>query len=127
MNIFAFDRCPMQSASWLDDIRKNKMILESAQMLSTAVRMLDPDTNLSVYKLAYINHPCSKWARASRDNFKWLLSHMSWLYNQKSGSHASARLIPELQQYAENGYFSRDELTPFGVGVKNQNGGLDAF
>ena len=82
MNIFAFDRCPMQSASWLDDIRKNKMILESAQMLSTAVRMLDPDTNLSVYKLAYINHPCSKWARASRDNFKWLLSHMSWLYNQ---------------------------------------------
>tara|TARA_R110002050_G_scaffold67139_1_gene145463 strand:- start:4240 stop:4731 length:492 start_codon:yes stop_codon:yes gene_type:complete len=125
MNIFAFDRCPMQSASWLDDIRKNKMILESAQMLSTAVRMLDPDTNLSVYKLAYINHPCSKWARASRDNFKWLLSHMSWLYNQKSGSHASARLIPELQQYAENGYFSRDELTPFANCARNLERGVD--
>ena len=125
MNIFAFDRCPMQSASWLDDIRKNKMILESAQMLSTAVRMLDPDTNLSVYKLAYINHPCSKWARASRDNFKWLLRNMSWLYNQKSGSHASARLIPELQQYAENGYFSRDELTPFANCARNLERGVD--
>ena len=34
MNIFALDKCPMQSAQWLDDIRKNKMILESAQMLS---------------------------------------------------------------------------------------------
>ena len=40
MNIFALDQCPMQSALWLDDIRKNKMILESAQMLSTAVRLL---------------------------------------------------------------------------------------
>jgi hypothetical protein len=64
MNIFALSECPEQSALWLDDIRKNKMILESAQMLSTAIRWLDPDTTLPVYKLAYMNHPCSKWARA---------------------------------------------------------------
>jgi hypothetical protein len=38
MNIFALSECPEQSALWLDDIRKNKMILESAQMLSTAIR-----------------------------------------------------------------------------------------
>ena len=66
MNIFAFDKCPMRSALWLDDIRKNKMILESAQMLSTAVRALCPDTTLEVYKTAYLNHPCSKWARQSK-------------------------------------------------------------
>ena len=54
MNIFAFDKCPMRSALWLDDIRKNKMILESAQMLSTAVRALCPDTTLEVYKTAYL-------------------------------------------------------------------------
>ena len=96
MNIFAFDKCPMRSALWLDDIRKNKMILESAQMLSTAVRALCPDTTLEVYKTAYLNHPCSKWARQSRANFQWLLHHMSWLYNQKSGDHKSARLIPEI-------------------------------
>ncbi len=77
MNIFALSECPEQSALWLDDIRKNKMILESAQMLSTAIRRLDPDTTLPVYKLAYINHPCSKWARATRGNFMWLIKHMS--------------------------------------------------
>lgn len=29
MNIFATSSCPVQSALWLDDIRKNKMILEA--------------------------------------------------------------------------------------------------
>ena len=84
MNIFALDKCPMQSALWLDDIRKNKMILESAQMLSTAVRWLDPDTTLPVYKLAYMNHPCTKWARKSRANFSWLLSNICLLYTSPS-------------------------------------------
>ena len=125
MNIFAFDPCPMLSATWLDDVRKNKMILESAQMLSTAIRWLDPDTELPVYKLAYINHPCSKWARHSRDNFKWLLSHMSWLYNQKSGGHKSARLLPFFQQYADGGHFPREDLTPFANCARNQERGVD--
>ena len=65
----------MQSAWWLDDIRKNKMILESAQMLSTAVRVLCPDTDLSVYKVAYLNHPCTIWAAESPENCAWLLHH----------------------------------------------------
>lgn len=125
MNIFAFDKCPMQSALWLDDVRKNKMILESAQMLSTAVRWLDPDTTLPVYKLAYINHPCSKWARRSRANFKWLLSHMSWLFNQKSGAHKSARLIPLFQQYVDNGEFPNEELTEFANCARNLERGVD--
>ena len=125
MNIFAFDKCPMQSALWLDDVRKNKMILESAQMLSTAVRWLDPDTTLPVYKLAYINHPCSKWARKSRANFQWLLHHMSWLFNQKSGEHKSARLIPEFQKYADNGDFPDEYLTPFANCARNLERGVD--
>ena len=125
MNIFAFDKCPMRSALWLDDIRKNKMILESAQMLSTAVRALCPDTTLEVYKSAYLNHPCSKWARQSRANFKWLLHHMSWLYNQKSGDHKSARLIPEFQKYADDGDFPDEYLTPFANCARNLERGVD--
>jgi len=125
MNIFAFDKCPMQSALWLDDIRKNKMILESAQMLSTAVRALCPDTTLEVYKTAYLNHPCSKWARQSRANFQWLLHHMSWLYNQKSGEHKSARLIPEFQKYADDGDFPDEYLTPFANCARNLERGVD--
>ena len=125
MNIFAFDKCPMRSALWLDDIRKNKMILESAQMLSTAVRALCPDTTLEVYKTAYLNHPCSKWARQSRANFQWLLHHMSWLYNQKSGDHKSARLIPEFQKYADDGDFPDEYLTPFANCARNLERGVD--
>ena len=125
MNIFAFDKCPMRSALWLDDIRKNKMILESAQMLSTAVRALCPDTTLEVYKTAYLNHPCSKWARRSRANFQWLLHHMSWLYNQKSGEHKSARLIPEFQKYADDGDFPDEYLTPFANCARNLERGVD--
>ena len=125
MNIFAFDKCPMQSALWLDDVRKNKMILESAQMLSTAVRWLDPDTTLPVFKLAYINYPCSIWARKSRANFQWLLHHMSWLFNQKSGEHKSARLIPEFQKYADNGDFPDEYLTPFANCARNLERGVD--
>ena len=125
MNIFALSECPEQSALWLDDIRKNKMILESAQMLSTAIRWLDPDTTLPVYKLAYINHPCSKWARATRGNFMWLIKHMSALFNQKVGSHASSRLIPAFQHYAEYGQFPNEDLTDFANCARNQERGVD--
>ena len=125
MNIFALSRCPMQSAQWLDDIRKNKMILESAQMLSTAVRVLSPDTDLSVYKVAYMNHPCTIWARQSRDNFKWLLSHMSHLFLQKDGLHKSASLLTDFQKYADSGYFSSEGLTPFANCARNLERGVD--
>jgi len=125
MNIFALSRCPMQSAWWLDDIRKNKMILESAQMLSTAVRTLCPDTDLSVYKVAYLNHPCTIWARQSRGNFKWLLSHMSHLWLQKGGEHKSARLIPQLDEYSSTGYFPSEDLTDFANCARNLERGVD--
>jgi len=125
MNIFALSRCPMQSAWWLDDIRKNKMILESAQMLSTAVRVLSPDTDLQVYKVAYLNHPCTIWARQSRDNFKWLLSHMSHLFLQKDGLHKSANLLTDFQKYADSGDFPNEELTPFANCARNLERGVD--
>ena len=39
MNIFATSPSPDTSALWLDDVRKNKMILETAQLLSASVRI----------------------------------------------------------------------------------------
>lgn len=125
MNIFALSECPEQSALWLDDIRKNKMILESAQMLSTAVRWLDPDTKLPVYKLAHINHPCSKWARQSRGNFVWLLEHMIKLFTQKGGLHKSANLVPYFTEFAIHGDFPKYERTPFVNCARNLERGVD--
>ena len=41
MNIFHLDRDPVQSAQWMIDKHVVKMIVESAQLLSTAHRALD--------------------------------------------------------------------------------------
>lgn len=147
MNIFPFHKCPMQSALELDDVRKNKMILESAQMLSTAIRLLtgthfkvrsnsgktmvshwvlpDEDWELAIYKTNHINHPCAIWARESRGNFKWLLSWMSHLYLQKVGPHKSAELIPYFDEYAFVGKFPSEKLTPFVNCARNEGRGVD--
>lgn len=74
MNIFATDDSPLVSASNLDDKRLVKMILETGQLLSTAVRLNDVD-DIRLYKIAYLNHPCSRWARSSQGNFLWLAVH----------------------------------------------------
>jgi hypothetical protein len=85
MNIFVLDECPMQSARWLCDKHIVKMPLESAQMLSTAHRVIDGDEyadQVKLYKAAYINHPCSKWCRESKMNYRWLYAHFRTLVEE---------------------------------------------
>jgi hypothetical protein len=52
-----------------------KMILESAQMLSTAHRVIDKSDNELLYKEAHKNHPSTKWVRKSHLNYQWLYAH----------------------------------------------------
>ena len=70
MNIFVLDEDPKISAELMCDKHIVKMILESAQMLCSAFPQGE-----APYKKAFFNHPCSKWARASIDNYEWLLTH----------------------------------------------------
>lgn len=126
MNIFAYDPCPYKSALWLDDVRKNKMILESAQMLSTAMNILCPDHGEDVYKSTHPQHPSNVWARASRQNFIWLLSTMESMQIQRGGKHKSYRLIPLFRKFASNSSnFSKHELTPFANCARNKELGID--
>lgn len=90
MNIFVTYRCPRRSARVLDDKRVNKMILESAQMLGTALREHNaplgaiPKTKSGTpMKPAYVNHPCTVWARQTRNNYRWLLRHLTALCEEK--------------------------------------------
>jgi hypothetical protein len=73
-----------------------KMIIETAQLLSTAHRMLDGvqeaqktarGRNIKryvlsdsredhLYKSTHANHPSAVWARESLDNYKWLHAHL---------------------------------------------------
>ncbi len=70
MNIFAVDTDPKIAAQQLCDKHVVKMILESAQMLCSVFPNGD-----APYRRAFYNHPCTKWARESAENYEWLLDH----------------------------------------------------
>lgn len=74
MNIFVLDEDPRTSASYHNNRHVVKMIVESAQLLSTAHHALDgEDAIQGIYKSAHLNHPCTVWARESKQNYEWLL------------------------------------------------------
>lgn len=95
MNIFVVDHDPIVAAQNLCDKHVVKMIVESAQMLSTAHRVLDgtpytdssskrkikrwrhPDdiTDQKLCKAVMVNHPCTVWTVQSTHNYSWLYVH----------------------------------------------------
>lgn len=60
------------------DKHVSKMILESAQLLCTAVNVRS-GKQVSPYKTTHVNHPCSKWVRESRTNAIYLYRLMAQL------------------------------------------------
>lgn len=89
MNIFVTSKSPLKSAKNLDNKRVLKMILESAQMLSTALHKHianAPEAYKSAlqipYKPTHANHPCSLWAAETKANYYWLFRHYYALCNE---------------------------------------------
>ena len=78
MNIFYLSDDPRDAAIMQCDRHVVKMILESAQLLSTAHREVDgdywADAN-GLYKRTHKNHPSAVWARESHENYQWLYRH----------------------------------------------------
>ena len=116
MNIFAIDKDPIQSAMWMVDKHVVKMILETAQLLSTAHRILDgeqytdktktgrnvkrwrlPDDRETVlYSATHINHPSAVWCRANNNNYNWLYCHLLGLlaeYTYRYGKHHKCEIM----------------------------------
>ena len=79
MQVFATYSDPIKCAKFLDNKRLNKMILESAQLLSSALHL---NGVTGPYKMTHIRHPLTSWVSKSRDNFKWLLRHIEALSNE---------------------------------------------
>jgi len=96
MNIFILDESPVKAAQLQCDKHVVKMILESAQMLSTAHRLLDGRMVLGksksgrsakewkledevldtvLYKAVHIGHPCTIWTMESISNYNWHFQH----------------------------------------------------
>ena len=93
MNIFYLHKDPEISAKMHCDKHVVKMIIEYAQLMSTAHRILDgdeyegktkigrrirrwkhPNKNIenTIYKASHINHPSAVWVRESVANYIWL-------------------------------------------------------
>lgn len=103
MNIFALDKDPVKAAQQQCDKHIIKMVVESAQMLSTAHRILDgkmikapsksgkrmskyyelPDGRESLfYKAVHHNHPCTVWTMKSNNNYTWHWVHFTALCDE---------------------------------------------
>ena len=92
MNIFYLDKNPQRCAQMHVDKHCVKMILEYAQLLSTAHRVLDgvltvglsqsgrkqqryilsDEREQMLYSATHINHPSAVWVRQSSANYMWL-------------------------------------------------------
>lgn len=99
MNIFYLHSDPKVCAQYHVDKHCVKMILETAQLLSTAHRVIDgietigvspsgrkqkrwvlPDSREQVlYSATHINHPSAIWCRKNESNYAWLHSLMAEL------------------------------------------------
>jgi hypothetical protein len=116
MNIFVLDQNPYKAAEMMCDKHINKMLVESAQMLSTAIFLKffsEPNeenkekfSKTGFNKPTHINHPCNVWVRTSRQNFEWLLQHEEGLFQQYKlrygkSSHKSYDKICMMRDFAQ--------------------------
>ena len=114
MNIFFLDKSPEKSAQYLCDKHIPKMLLESCQMLSTALRQNGYEDDY-LYKSAYPNHPMTKWVGFNKDNFTWAFENadeISKEYFKRFGKrHKSTRILDfivdnDMQTEIPEGFFS---------------------
>lgn len=92
-----------------------KMILESAQLLSTAHRLLDGEEyidassgrkikrwrlndnrNNVIYSATHVNHPSAIWTRLSVENYNWLVDHFYALIDEYKHRYNKVHKCKEL-------------------------------
>ena len=98
MNIFYLDHDVNKCAEMHNDKHVVKMILEYAQLLSTAHRVCDgtildtfsktgrrkkvwalaDNRDTILYSATHINHPSAVWVRQSSANYGWLYQLFGW-------------------------------------------------
>lgn len=111
MNIFYLDKKTEKAAQYHCDKHVPKMVVETAQMLSTAKRLLCDASSYpahyyhaleagGVYKAAYENHPSTRWVRMSVHNYTWaycLFLDLCTQYRDRFGKiHSAEALRAEL-------------------------------
>ena len=147
MNIFYLDMSPRKAAQYHNDKHVVKMILESAQLLSTAHRVLDgklskmktttgrwknyynlhDPRNSILYSATHVNHPSAVWVRQNRKNYLWLFALFTELcteYTYRYGKiHKCEGMREQLAEFPNNlpeGTFTEPTLAmPDDVKIEN--------
>jgi len=144
MNIFRLSDCPLEAAQMMCDKHIPKMIVEAAQMLSTAHRMLDghearrrsksgrsmvkyyvmsdPFMEDNLYKAVHFNHPSSVWTRESQVNYLWHYHHFLELCNEfefRFGKvHATRVKLEKVLCHIPKNIPQTSDETPFRLAMK---------
>lgn len=101
MNVFYLDECPLKCADMHCHVHQNKMIIEYAQLLSTAHHVLDGDASIDgLYKLTHRNHPSAVWVRESSDHYDYVYElwvHLCINYTKRTGkTHATEKRLGDV-------------------------------
>ena len=116
MNIFHLDNDPVVAAQMMCDKHVVKMIVEYAQLMSTAHRVLDGELYLDktkngrnikrwrlkptaqerlLYKASHVNHPSNIWVRENNNNYRWLYKHFQELCKEYTRRYGKVHMTEE--------------------------------
>lgn len=129
MNIFVLDKDPQVSAEMMCDKHIPKMIVESYQMMGSAVRRHGADDSVmpltqagKPLKGGYKNHPCTRWSGESLQNYDWLSFHamslcyeFSMRFRKQHFCFEGLCKLDKLKSYLPN-----TGLTPFALAMPDE-------
>ena len=135
MNIFYLDHDVRKCAEMHNDKHVVKMILEYAQLLSTAHRVLDgveleglsdsgrkrkfwtlgDSRDYTLYKATHINHPSAVWVRQSVQNYMWLAEMLEVLCGEYTYRYGKVHKVERdgLMQLLKNEFPKNLPIAPF--------------
>lgn len=101
MNYFYLDKDLVLSVQYLDNKRLVKMVLETAQMLSTAANIHGANTH---YRPTHKGHPCTKWVAASQANYLHMIDYFTaicdeYTYRYHGKIHQCNHLLRDFKEY----------------------------
>lgn len=128
MNIFVLHHLPNKAAQYHCDKHVVKMILESAQILSTVHQQYGGEKNPSLYRPTHRNHPCTVWAGQTANNYMWLYALFCCLCNEYTYRYGKVHLtqkklldaLSEVPEYLRDMPLKDRRMTPFALAMPEQ-------
>lgn len=132
MNIFVLDKDPVVAAQMHNDSHVCKMTTETAQLLVAAYyetnTPFDGFPRERPYRLTHKNHPCTKWARQTLENWMWLLDLGFALCDEFTHRYGKTHSCLDIFNWmrANPPYLESEGLTPFALAMPEQYHDHDA-